>query len=86
MKGYFRVPNSVFNLKLTRIELVALIYLYRCSNNSDAFPSHSTIAKNCKMSDRSVARVIKTLESKGLIKVQRHHRKVNHYSVTESHL
>jgi len=82
MKEYFKVPNKVFNLKLTLSELVILIYIYRCSNNSKAFPSYTTIAENCHISRRTAIRVILSLESKNIIKIDRTNRKVNHYLVT----
>jgi len=82
MKEYFKVSNRVFNLKLTLSELVILIYIYRCSNNSKAFPSYSTIAKNCHISRRTAIRVILSLESKNIIQIDRTNRKANRYLVT----
>ena len=85
MKGYFIAPNNVFNLEVTMFELVTLLFLYRCQNNSEAFPSLKAISKNCKMSYSSVVRTIKSLETKSFIEVERHHRKANRYRVSRGY-
>lgn len=81
MREYFRVPNKVFTLGLTHYELVVLMYLFRCSNNSVAFPSYSTISRCCKIGRRATINAIKSLEQRNFIKVDRQVRKVNHYLV-----
>ena len=81
MDNYFRVPNSVFDLGLSASELIVLIYLYRCQNNkSDAFPSYSTIAKQCNIDRRTAIRVINSLIDTGLIRKKLIGR-VNHYRI-----
>ena len=70
--NYFQVPNEIFDLDLPNNEKLAYIYLCRCGNQgSDAFPSYTTIARKCGISRMTAVRVIKNLESKNLIKVER---------------
>lgn len=81
MKEYFRVPNSVFSLNLTSCELLVLVYIYRCINNSEAHPSYSTIAGCCHINRRTAIRTLSILESKGKVIIEHHSRKSNTYLV-----
>lgn len=65
---YFQVPNAVFDLGLSALELAVFCYLARCANNGKvAFPSYQTIAMCCGMSRRSAINAVQTLISKGFI-------------------
>ena len=69
---YFQAPNNVFELDLSAKEKLVLIYLVRCANQgSEAFPSYSTIARNCTISRSSALRAIRKLEAAGLVTVER---------------
>jgi len=82
MERFFRVPNSVFNLELSSSEILVLIYLYRCQNNSIAFPSYATIARNCHLKRLTCIRVVKMLEEMSIIQIVRQTGRVNHYLVS----
>ena len=69
---YFKVPNHVLDLNLTPIEFYVLCYLYKCRNSvtGKCFPSYNRIANECHISRSSVARAVKSLKEKGVIKVR----------------
>ncbi|MED4456177.1 helix-turn-helix domain-containing protein [Metabacillus fastidiosus] len=73
--GYFQAPNDIFELDLEWHEKLVYLYICRCGNNSEAYPSYNTIAKKCSISKRKVIDVVNALVQKGLIK--RQHRKNN---------
>ena len=83
MPGFFRTPNSVFDMGLTSSELLVLVYLCRCASNKtgSAFPSYTTIAKRCHISRRTAIVAIKSLEAKHIIKIERHFKQPNVYSL-----
>jgi len=81
MREYFRTHNRVFQHNITSSELLVLIYLYRCQNKGIAFPSYTTIARNCHISQRTAITAIKGLEKKGIISVERQGRKSNRYAI-----
>ncbi len=66
---FFQVANDIFDLDLGLdiYEKTAYIYLARCANNSQAFPSYRTIADKCSMSRRKAVYVIDKLIEKDLI-------------------
>ncbi|WP_051217475.1 helix-turn-helix domain-containing protein [Paenibacillus assamensis] len=68
-KGYFKSPNDIFEIGLNPYQLSVYLYLTRCSNNSTtAFPSFSTIASKCGMSERKAKQVVKELTLLNLLK------------------
>ncbi len=69
---YFKVPNHVFDLNLTPIEFCVLCYLLKCRNSvtGKCFPSYNKIASDCHISRSSVARAVKALKEKGIIRVR----------------
>ncbi len=79
MEQYFRVPNKIFNLPLSASETLVLIYLLRCSNNGNAFPSYTTIAHACKINRSTAIRCIRNL--KPYLYISRPNHSVNHYKV-----
>lgn len=70
---FFIVPSRVFDEGLNPYELSVLFYLIMRSDNEThtCFPSEKGIAKACGMSHPTVTRVIKSLETKSIIKVKR---------------
>ena len=70
---FFIVPSKVFDYELSPYELSVLFYLMMRSDNENhtCFPSEKGIAKACGMSHPTVTRVIKSLETKSIIKVKR---------------
>ena len=70
---FFIVPSRVFDEGLTPYELSVLFYLLMRADNENhtCFPSEKGIAKACGMSHPTVTRVIKSLETKSIIKVKR---------------
>lgn len=73
---YFQVPNDIFEIGLDKFEMLAYMYLARLGNQGgNAFPSYNTIAKRTNMSKRKAIDAVKSLESKGIVKVQRRYNK-----------
>lgn len=53
---------------LNNYEIVVYMYLCRCCNNGkSAFPSYSTIAKRCRISESSAKNAIKVLVDNGFL-------------------
>ncbi len=72
MENFTRIPNTVFDLHLSPIEFYVLCYLYKCRNSvtGKCFPSYKRIATDCNISISSVARAVKSLKEKGIIRVR----------------
>ncbi len=70
--SFVKLPYEVFELKLTPIEFYVLCYLLKCRNSvtGKCFPSYNRITKDCHISRSSVARAVKSLKEKGVIKVR----------------
>ena len=83
MRAFFRVPNSVFNLRISSSEKLVLIYLYRLQHNGIAFPSLTTMSRNCQLHRDTIIELTKQLEGLGLISVERVTGKVNHYTILD---
>ena len=87
MKGFVRIPNKLFELKLSVYEFAVMCYLYRCRNSvtSKCFPSYNRIAKECNMSRSTVIRAVKSLKEKGIIRVrnnfENHYQRSNDYEL-----
>lgn len=69
---YFKVPNEVLDLNLTPIEFYVLCCLLKCRNSvtGKCFPSYSKIASECHIARSSVAKAVKSLQGKHILKVQ----------------
>lgn len=88
-----KVPSQVhistsFKAELATIEAPALkVWLYIALSlnriTEEAFPGLATIAKGCNLSENTVVKYIRELESGGLLSVHRNNRKVNIYTVPE---
>ena len=87
MKGFVRIPNKIFELKLNPYEFCVLCYLCKCRNSvtGKCFPSYNKIACECNMSRSTVIRAVKFLKEKGIIKVknnfENHHQRCNDYEM-----
>ena len=77
MKGYVKIPNTAFEMKLSAIEFYVLCYLCKCRNSvtGKCFPSYSRIEKDCHISRSSVVKAVKQLEEKNIITVTRNYRR-----------
>ncbi len=72
MKGFVKIPNTAFEMQLSPIEFYVLCYLYKCRNSvtGKCFPSYNRIVRDCHISRSSVARAVKALKEKGIIRVR----------------
>lgn len=72
MKGYVKIPNTAFEMHLSAIDFYVLCYLLKCRNSvtGKCFPSYNKIANDCHISRSSVARAVKALKEKGIIRVR----------------
>ncbi len=77
MKGYVKIPNTAFEMKLSAIEFYVLCYLCKCRNSvtGKCFPSYSRIEKDCHICRSSVVKAVKKLEEKNIITVTRNYRR-----------
>ena len=74
---FFIVPNRIFELGLTPYELSVLLYLMMRADRktNSCFPSEKGIARACGMGFSTITRIIKSLEAKGLINVEKQYSK-----------
>ena len=72
-KNYFMVPNEIFSIGLDFREISIYSYLLRCKNRKtyQCYPSYRTIGKAVGMSRNTVAKYVRQLEEKGLIRTER---------------
>ena len=72
-KNYFMVPNEIFSIGLDYREISLYTYLLRCENREtyQCYPSYKTIGKAIGMSENTVAKYVRQLEEKGLIRTER---------------
>ena len=71
-KNYFMVPNEIFSIGLDYREISLYTYLLRCENREtyQCYPSYKTIGKAIGMSENTVAKYVRQLEEKGLIRTE----------------
>lgn len=72
--GRFRVLNAFVDLSiagLTRNEIAVWLILYRDTREDVARTSQADMARRAGVSDRTIRRVIRTLEHRGLLKILR---------------
>ena len=71
-KNYFMVPNEIFNIGLDYREISLYAYLLRCENREtyQCWPSYKTIGYAIGMSENTVAKYVRHLEEKGLIRTE----------------
>ena len=88
MRGYFRVPNAIFDKAqgLSSSDKLVYVYLRRITNNkNEGWSSYATIAEKCCITRRTAIRSVKNLVNDGVITVARNG-KANHYMmVLKSH-
>ena len=72
LRNYFPLPNSIFSLGLRPGELAVYSYLMFCENRRTftCYPSYGTIGERTGMSKNTVAKHVRSLEDKGLIKTE----------------
>ncbi len=77
MKGFVKIPNTAFEMKLSPIEFYVLCYLFKCRNSvtGKCFPSYSKIVTDCHICRSSVVKAVKHLEEKNIITVTRNYRR-----------
>ena len=72
-RDFFMVPNEVFCLGLNYGEIAVYTYLLRCEDREtyQCYPSYRTIGEAVGMSRNTVAKYVRQLEEKGLIRTER---------------
>ena len=72
-RDYFMVSNEVFCLGLNYGEIAVYAYLLRCEDRKtyQCYPSYRTIGEAVGMSRNTVAKYVRQLEEKGLIRTER---------------
>ena len=69
IKNYFPLPNEIFSLGLSSVEISVYSYLLFRENRKtfQCWPSYKTIGKAVDMSQNTVRKYVMALEEKGLI-------------------
>jgi len=71
-RGYFKVPDAIYEFNLNSYERDVFLYLCRRANREGTcFPSQKRIANDLGVSRMTVARAIKELVSQNLIQVEK---------------
>ena len=72
LRNYYPMPNAVFSLGLKPGELAVYSYLMYIENRKtfQCYPSYGTIGKAVGMSTNTVAKYVRTLETKALISTE----------------
>ena len=73
LKNFFPVPNEIFILGLSPGEIAVYCYLLRTEDRQtfQCYPSYEAIGKAVGVSKNTVAKHVRSLEEKGLIRTQR---------------
>ena len=73
LKNFFPVPNEIFILGLSLGEIAVYCYLLRTEDRQtfQCYPSYEAIGKAVGVSKNTVAKYVRSLEEKGLIRTQR---------------
>jgi len=67
-KNWFYSYNMIFDMDISTNEKIVYLYLCRCADEeSQAFPSYSTIAKKCSISRTTAIRAVSALVEIGLL-------------------
>ena len=71
-KHYYLVPNEVFNLGLSSLEIAVYNYLLSCEDRRtyQCHPSYRTIGWAVQLSENTVRKYVTSLEEKGLIRTE----------------
>ena len=72
LRNYYPMPNAVFSLGLKPGELAVYSYLMYIEDRRtlQCYPSYGTIGKAVGMSGNTVAKYVRALEEKGLIRTE----------------
>ena len=72
-KNFFLLPNAIFELKLNKYEFYIYAYLIRIEdrNTYQCIVSYPTIAEALGFAVNTVAKYVRTLEERGLIRTER---------------
>ena len=72
LRNYYPMPNAVFSLGLKPGELAVYSYLMYVENRKtfQCYPSYGTIGRAVGMSGNTVAKYVRALEAKGLIRTE----------------
>ena len=72
LKHFFPVPNEIFILGLSPGEIAVYCYLLRTEDRQtfQCYPSYEAIGKAVGVSKNTVAKYVRSLEGKGLIRTQ----------------
>ena len=72
-KSFFLLPNSIFDLNLNKYEFYIYAYLIRIEDRRtyQCIVSYSTIASALGFAVNTVAKYVRTLEERGLIRTER---------------
>ena len=73
VKNYFPLPNEIYQLDLSHGAIAVYGYLLRIEDRRtyQCHPSYATIGKAVGMSRNTVAKYVRQLEEKGLIRTER---------------
>ena len=73
VKNYFPLPNEIYQLGLSHGAIAVYGYLLRIEDRRtyQCHPSYATIGKAVGMSRNTVAKYVRQLEEKGLIRTER---------------
>lgn len=73
LKNFFPVPNEIFILGLSPGEIAVYCYLLRTEDRQtfQCYPSYEAIGKAVGVSKNTVAKYVRSLEEKELIRTQR---------------
>ena len=73
VKNYFPLPNEIYQLGLSHSAIAVYGYLLRIEDRRtyQCHPSYATIGKAVGMSRNTVAKYVRQLEEKGLIRTER---------------
>ena len=73
LKNFFPVPNEIFILGLCPGEIAVYCYLLRTEDRQtfQCYPSYEAIGKAVGVSKNTVAKYVRGLEEKGLIRTER---------------
>lgn len=68
-KNFFMLPNEVFNLMLSPVQLAVLCYLVRCADQTGiCYPSIHTVASACVISDNTARKSLRYLARRKIIR------------------
>ena len=72
LRNYYPMPNAVFSLGLKPGELAVYSYLMYIENRKtfQCYPSYGTIGRAVGMSGNTVAKYVRSLETRGLIRTE----------------